>query len=79
MLFASLIFLFVFFHIVLLIYYLLYPNSISAQNIYFLKSYGKCFLGSEGVRAGEYYVGLDDFNIFITSFPMNFSYKYYTE
>lgn len=47
------------------------------RNQYILKSYGKCFLGSEGVKTGEYYVGMDNFNILIPKFPTNFSYKHY--
>ena len=47
------------------------------RNQYILKSYKKCFLGSEGVKTGEYYVGKDDFNILIPKFSTNFSYKHY--
>ena len=52
-------------------------NNYFNRNQYVLKSYGKCFLGSEGVKTGEYYVGMDDFNILVPKFPTNFSYKHY--
>lgn len=46
---------------------------------YSLETYGRTFLGSEGVKTGKYYVGKDKFNILVPDFDTNFSYKHYID
>ena len=41
--------------------------------------YGKTFLGSEGIRVGEYYGGMDSFNLPIPTIKTNFNYYHYID
>lgn len=38
------------------------------KNLYFIKKYKNWFLGSLGKRAGKYYAGIDDFDVFLPKF-----------
>lgn len=42
---------------------------------YNIKTYEKCFLGSQGKRTGIYYGGLDDFDIITPKFETNFEFN----
>lgn len=52
-------------------------SSVLTKKNYYTWSFKKAFLGSEGIRTGKYYTGMDDFNILIPKFKTSFSYDHY--
>lgn len=49
------------------------------ESNYNIKTYKKCFLGSQGKRTGIYYGGLDDFDIITPKFKTDFEFKIESE
>lgn len=49
------------------------------ESNYYSDGYPNSFLGSEGVKAGRFYVGKDDFNFLIPEFDTSFRYEHYIE
>ena len=54
-----------------------YNKKFFEEDNYDIIEYKNSFLGSEGVKTGEYYVGKDDFNIMEPEFYTNISFKHY--
>ena len=47
-------------------------SSVLTKKNYYTWSFKKAFLGSEGIRTGKYYTGMDDFNILTPKFKTSF-------
>lgn len=58
---------------------IIYDKALFDHKNYALEEHRNAFLGSEGVKTGEYYAGKDDFNILKPLFETNLSYKHYIE
>lgn len=54
-----------------------FDPSILELQLYEVETYENVFAGSQGRRVGEYYVGLDDFDIIYPKFDTNFSVEYF--
>ena len=54
-----------------------YNESIFEKSNYNLMRYDNSFLGSEGVKTGEYYVGKDNFNVLVPKFETKVTFKHY--
>lgn len=56
-----------------------YNESIFEKSNYSFMRYDNSFLGSEGIKTGEYYVGKDDFNVLVPEFETNVAFKHYVD
>ena len=54
-------------------------KSLWDKDNYNIKTYEKCFLGSQGKRTGIYYGGLDDFDIITPKFKTDFEFNIESE
>ena len=46
---------------------------------YYSKEYPDSFLGAEGVRAGQFFAGKDDFEVYYPKFETDFSFKQFAD
>lgn len=56
-----------------------YNKQLFDKDNYDTVEYRNSFLGSKGVKTGEYYVGKDDFNVMAPQFDTDVSFKHYVD